>query len=317
MRIGSLFSGIGLLDLGVWHGLRAGGVTAEVVWQIEHDEFPRTVLERTWPGASRRVTDVRMAHAHYESAGGHRFVGGALEAVDCMVGGFPCQDLSVAGLGKGLDGERSGLWWHFWRLIRELRPRYVLLENVPAITVRGLGDVLGSLAVLGYDAEWCRFGADDVGFPHKRKRWWCVAVLADAERHLVREQQGGQQGAPTHGRFGLEAPPLARGDGSSRQVAHAIGERLEGKLRAGAADWPGPLAVGGLGRAADGVPPWMEWTGDPATRGLVPRAIYSPLLDKDQRRLNKNRLKALGNGVVPRCAYELGFRLSQHIRRIE
>ena len=95
--------------------------------------------------------------------------------VDIVAGGFPCQDISVAGNGAGLDGERSGMWLHMARIIGEVRPRYVLVENSPALTSRGLGRVLGDLAALGFDACWGVLGASDVGAPHKRERIWIVA----------------------------------------------------------------------------------------------------------------------------------------------
>lgn len=95
--------------------------------------------------------------------------------VDVVSGGFPCQDISVAGKGAGIGGERSGLWSEFARIICEVGPRFVFVENSPALTVRGLGTVLGDLASLGYDAEWGVLGADDAGAPHRRKRIWIVA----------------------------------------------------------------------------------------------------------------------------------------------
>ena len=98
--------------------------------------------------------------------------------VDVVSGGFPCQDISVAGKGAGINGERSGMWKHMARIIREVQPRFVFVENSPALTSRGLGIVLGDLAALGYDAKWCVLGASDVGAPHRRKRIW---VLADAD----------------------------------------------------------------------------------------------------------------------------------------
>ena len=92
-----------------------------------------------------------------------------------ITGGFPCQDISVAGKGEGIGGSRSGLWFEMWRLIRQLRPRYVIAENVGAITFRGLDRVLSSLAEIGYDAEWQDIRASDVGAPHRRERIWIVA----------------------------------------------------------------------------------------------------------------------------------------------
>lgn len=95
--------------------------------------------------------------------------------VDVVSGGFPCQDISIAGTGKGLSGERSGLWKEMARIIREVRPRYAYMENSPALTSRGLDTVLADLAALGFDAEWGVLGAYQVGAPHKRERIWIVA----------------------------------------------------------------------------------------------------------------------------------------------
>jgi DNA (cytosine-5)-methyltransferase 1 len=95
--------------------------------------------------------------------------------VDIVTGGFPCQDISVGGCGDGLDGERSGLWKEFARIICEVRPRYVLVENSPALTVRGLYRVLADLASMGFNAEWGVLGAIHAGAPHERERMWIVA----------------------------------------------------------------------------------------------------------------------------------------------
>ena len=95
--------------------------------------------------------------------------------VDVVSGGFPCQDISSAGKGAGITGERSGMWKHMARIIGEVRPRYVLVENSPVLTSRGLGTVLGDLAAMGYDAEWGVLGAVHAGAPHQRERIWIVA----------------------------------------------------------------------------------------------------------------------------------------------
>jgi DNA (cytosine-5)-methyltransferase 1 len=94
--------------------------------------------------------------------------------IDVVSGGFPCTDISVAGRGAGIDGEASGLWSEFARIIREVRPHFAFVENSPALTSRGLGRVLGDLAALGFDARWGVLGADDAGAPHLRKRIWIV-----------------------------------------------------------------------------------------------------------------------------------------------
>lgn len=102
--------------------------------------------------------------------------------VDVVSGGFPCQDISLAGTGAGIAGERSGLWGEFARIIREVRPRYVLVENSPALVARGLGTVLGDLATLGFDARWGVLGAAHAGAPHKRERIWIVAYPSLSRR---------------------------------------------------------------------------------------------------------------------------------------
>lgn len=99
--------------------------------------------------------------------------------VDLIAGGFPCQDISIAGRGAGIEGERSGLWSEFARIIGEVRPQFVLVENSPYLAFRGLGRVLGDLSILGFDVEWDIFGADDVGAPHLRKR---IFILANSNK---------------------------------------------------------------------------------------------------------------------------------------
>lgn len=154
----SLFSGIGGLDLGFE---RAG---FEIVAQVETDKFCRKVLRKHWPNV-----------ALYEDV---RHVGkrNLPDAADVIMGGFPCQDISIAGKRQGIkEGTRSGLWLEFARIIGELRPRIVLLENVPAITTLDGTTVISDLAALGYDAEWGIVAASDAGAPHRRERWFCVA----------------------------------------------------------------------------------------------------------------------------------------------
>jgi DNA (cytosine-5)-methyltransferase 1 len=99
--------------------------------------------------------------------------------VDVVSGGFPCQDISAAGKGIGIDGERSGMWGQMARIIHEVRPRYVFVENSPMLTSRGLGRVLGDLASMGFDARWGVLGAADIGAPHQRDRIWIVAKISN------------------------------------------------------------------------------------------------------------------------------------------
>ncbi len=104
--------------------------------------------------------------------------------VDVVSGGFPCQDISVAGKGAGISGERSGMWSHMARIIGEVRPRFAFVENSPALLTRGLGVVLSDLAALGYDCKWTVLGAADVGAPHQRDRFWLLASLAVSDSNM-------------------------------------------------------------------------------------------------------------------------------------
>jgi DNA (cytosine-5)-methyltransferase 1 len=104
--------------------------------------------------------------------------------VDVISGGFPCQDISAAGKGAGIDGERSGMWREMARIIHEVRPRFVFVENSPMLTSRGLGTVLGDLAAMGFDARWGVLGAADVGANHQRDRIWIVGKLANTKKLL-------------------------------------------------------------------------------------------------------------------------------------
>ncbi len=161
--MGSLFSGVGGLDWGLESAFAEAGILARVAWQVEREEFPRRVLAKHWPHADRSVTDVCNAGL------------ATLAPVDLICGGFPCQDLSYAGKGAGLAGARSGLWSEYVRIVRELRPRVVVVENVAALLARGIGTVLGDLAEAGYDASWRCIRASDVGAPHRRERLFIVA----------------------------------------------------------------------------------------------------------------------------------------------
>jgi DNA (cytosine-5)-methyltransferase 1 len=163
-RVLSLFAGIGGFDLGLE---RTGGFRTVAFCEI--DPFCQRVLAKHWPSVPC-YDDVRTLT-------GERLASDGIE-VDCIVGGFPCQDLSRAGKRHGLAGERSGLWSEFARLIGDLRPRYILVENVPELLVRGMGRVLGDLAAIGYDAEWEGIPAAAVGAPQLRARQWILAYPA-------------------------------------------------------------------------------------------------------------------------------------------
>ena len=157
LKVGSLFSGAGLCDLGLhWAGF-------EHQWFCEIDPFCRAVLARHWPGIPI-YEDVRMLE------------GDGLPPVDVLCGGFPCQDVSQGGKHAGIrKGTRSGLWLEYARLIGEIRPRYAIIENVRGLLARGIEIVLQDLADIGYDAEWEVLPAAALGAPHHRERVFIVA----------------------------------------------------------------------------------------------------------------------------------------------
>ena len=184
LKVLDLFSGIGGFSLGLE---RAG---METVAFCEISPVCRHLLAHHWPEV-RIYDDICTLSAERLAADGI--------AVDAICGGFPCQDLSYAGKGAGLAGERSGLWREYARLICELRPKVVIVENVAALLARGLGEVLGDLASLGYDAWWDCIPASAVGAPHRRDRLWIIAYpgseqhegYGDAIRRAVAAQLSG------------------------------------------------------------------------------------------------------------------------------
>jgi DNA (cytosine-5)-methyltransferase 1 len=167
LTFGSLFAGIGGLDLGLE---RAG---MECAFQVEIADYPTTILERHWPDVPRfrDICDVR---------------GDQLPRVDVLTGGFPCQDISTAGKRAGITGARSGLWKEYLRLIQELKPQYVIAENVAALLHRGagFGVVLEDLATSGFNVEWQVLPAAAFGAPHLRERVFIIAYSHGVNEHV-------------------------------------------------------------------------------------------------------------------------------------
>lgn len=268
MNILSLFSGIGGLELGLeWAGL---GVTR---WQVEQDAFARQVLAHHWPEA-QRFEDVREVT-------GDDFTG-----CDVICGGFPCQDISTVGKGAGIDGERSGLWSEYARLVRELRPRLVIVENVAALAIRGLDRVLGDLAALGYDAEWEIVSARDAGAPHLRRRLFIVA--ADPHHLAVRIQPQAGSGCPVS----TELADL----GQEGDPAGAYADRQPRKEGADRDARRRPISEPGKAFGAAAAREHWRSTEPP----------FCTLADGIPGRLAQ--LRALGNAVVPQVGQIVGQR---------
>lgn len=184
-----LFSGIGGISLALEPWVRP-------IAYCENDRYAQAVLlSRMQDGTLGRAPiwdDVRTLS---------RDALGDVE-IDIVFGGFPCQDISVAGHGVGLDGQRSGLYWELHRLVVETKPAFVFLENVPAIRTRGLETVVRSLADFGYDCRWTTVSAAEVGAAHKRRRWF---LLAHAHGKTLRFEQG-RGGGTSRGISALDSP---------------------------------------------------------------------------------------------------------------
>lgn len=186
LKMLDLFSGIGGFSLAAdRHGITT-------VAFCECEPYPVRVLNRHWPNVpvfpdvkeltADALADTRSRRRSEQDRGKSKQRGGAeveWSGIDIICGGFPCQDLSYAGKGAGLEGDRSGLFFEVVRLVRDIRPRYVVLENVPALLTRGVDVVLGALAESGYDALWMCVPACAVGAPHRRDRVWLVATERD------------------------------------------------------------------------------------------------------------------------------------------
>lgn len=256
-RLLDLFSGIGGFSLGLE---RSGGFKTVAFCEIE--PFCRRVLKKHWPEVPC-YDDVRTLTAERLAADG---IG-----VDAICGGFPCQDISSAGAKAGIRGERSGLWFEYARLIGELRPRYVIVENVGALLARGLDAVLGELASLGYDAEWHCIPASAVGAPHRRDRLWLVGYAYDE----------GQ-------------PAFAVNDETSRVSRLASDAHSGDRYGRGRDVQMGRLEIARQVAEA-GLPGGIEWSTEPAV-GRVAHGVPNRV----------DRLRALGNAVVPQIPELLG-----------
>jgi DNA (cytosine-5)-methyltransferase 1 len=277
------FSGIGGFSLAArW----LGGI--ETVAFVEREPFCQQILRKHWP-----TVPIHDDICTYKPTAG---------AADVICGGFPCQDISQAGNGAGLAGSRSGLFYELLRVVRLVGPRYIVLENVAAITYRGMDDVLGALAEAGYDAEWACISAAAVGACHRRDRWWCVAYAnhARVEAQGAKQQpagleQHGELAADTQGEQRYDGGPAdpagaagaaaKSGDGDGADAAYPYSQRLERphQLAGSRPQWPAaPCRLN---------PDWGGYTSEPVLcrgdDGLSGRV---------------DRLKALGNAVVPQVA---------------
>lgn len=341
LKIGSLFAGIGGLDLGLERARSLTGQTQfQCAWQVENDDYATRVLAKHWPNV-RRWGDVctfltddhgdtlrdkpGRRNGESRTSSGEPSNNGELWYVDIIAAGWPCQDISFAGRGDGLDGERSGLFFEVVRVVRQLRPKYILLENVAALLNRGLDRVLGELAAIGYDAEWHCIPAASVGAPHIRDRVFICAY--------TRLQHGnrGQSHQPEtrHGyghrcEDGEETTDNASGCSQEADAANtSVNGRIESteilQRRESIVAVPGgdgqQLPRPGCEQAAE------HWAVEPTICELVD-GVSGRLVRYAGRtsRGTPNRvakLRCLGNAVVPQVAQYVGEMILNHHEQID
>jgi DNA (cytosine-5)-methyltransferase 1 len=272
-----MFAGIGGIDL----GFERCGMKCR--WQVEIDKYANRVLEKHWPNVER-WGDVRTFPPDSSSKW----------KVDVIAGGFPCQDISVAGKGAGLNGERSGLFFEIIRLARQLRPRAIVLENVSALLIRGMGDVLRELAAIGFDAEWHCIPAAAVGAPHRRDRVFIIAYTQHDgshrdwknEQERERQEMGRSQFVGRYGSNGDVADSDNKQRKGSEQKTLRRESTLPRQFRRSCKD---------IGK---------QWSTEPNV-GRVANGVPSRV----------DRLRGLGNAVVPQVAQFVGTMLLERLER--
>ena len=275
ITIGSLFSGIGGFELGLERAIP----NSKTVWQVEQNKYCRRVLRRHWPDAKLYNDVVGVGKDN-------------LDSVDVICGGFPCQGFSNAGKKEGLNDGRSGLWWEMHRIISELQPRVAVLENVPALLIRGIEEVLGSLAEIGYDAEWCVIpagGAGGFGAPHQRKRLFIVAYSSEVRRGQTRVRGSCAKNNVSRRTEEIQSRRLPQSSNTNKtftpRVRKSLGVESQRPFtnntlhRTGFGYWGTTEAPSPVCRVDDGIP----------------------------NRLDK--LRALGNAIVPQCSEWIGRRI--------
>lgn len=291
IRIGSAFSGIGGFELGLERAIP----NSKTLWQVEQNTFCQKILRKHWPDA-KIYDDVREVGAHN------------LEPVDIFCAGFPCQDISVAGKGEGLDGAKSGLWWECFRIISELRPRIIVLENVSAITFRGGREVVGSLASIGYDTEWQVISARMFGAPHIRKRWFLVGYASHTNNgsEATKIQAGGSQHMVCDTRGWSD---VADTNSQSKPDSSHHAQTLEGDVADTNSERSKEQSFDTISMEQERQPECRSSKSNRTYEGNYwqRHAPESPVCRVDDGVPNRmDRLRALGNAIVPQCSEYIG-----------
>ena len=268
-----------------------------VLWHCESDPFCQRVLAARWPGIPcyPDVSELR---------------GADVAPVDVLCGGFPCQDISVAGRGAGIGGARSGLWSEMFRLTGELRPGYLVVENVPALLVRGLDIVLGDLASIGFDAEWDCLRACDFGAPHERERLWLVAYPGSARRR--QDARGALGNEAAHEGRSSQHDHVANRDGQGGRAAD-VADAKSNRCGQGWTWRPDPSRAREQQSALQAV---ASPDSEPTQRASVAWTERDPwAIEPDVARMahgipdGLDRRRALGNALIPQTSEWIGRRI--------
>ena len=281
--VGSCFAGIGGFELGLEWAFDAHGIDHVVKWQIEQNAFCQRILKKHWPD-SVIYDDIKTTKE--------------IKPVDIMIGGFPCQDISVAGKQKGIEhGEKSSLWFEMLRIIGDIRPRIVVLENVPAIIRLGGAKVVGGLAEIGYDCEWTIISARQFGAPHLRKRWFCVATDAESKRARINKQRIWRQP------IGRDIENVWRSDQKTPKSQTSDSDQDQSFDTDSKSSQKQPFDPCSLAKAKRSecrsrkdarIDTGNSWRNFPT---------QSPFCDRDDGVPDRvARLRALGNAIVPQCS---------------
>ncbi len=278
MRVLSLFSGGGLGD----YGLELAGM--EIAAQVEIDEFCQKILKLRWPDVPK-WGDIKLVTG--------KEVIKRVGPIELISGGFPCQDISTAkSNAQGIEGERSGLWSEMFRIICEVRPRFVLVENVSALLGRGLGVVLRDLAQSGYDAEWDCVPASAVGAPHQRDRIWILAYPKSMGWKKRTDECGGSIDRRTHDKS-CNGNKAARN--GNKTISNPNGNRLE------RSEWWLQEIGESIEVVLSGPPQKRRWND-------LPTPFFCRSSDGIANRME--RLKLLGNGQVVQVVAWIGEQIN-------
>lgn len=296
LNVLDLFSGIGGFSLGLHN---TGGF--ETIAFCEQDEICQKVLRKNFSKMIPIFNDVtkikykqheKGKYIEYGELKNSRFFTGM--NIDVICGGFPCQDISVAGLKKGLKGERSGLWFEFYRLIKEIKPKYVVIENVANLRNQGLGEILKSLGSLGYDCEWHILSACAIGAIHRRERLFIITnansgAIWDIEQRTTKRRNNIQTEGKTELGNNGETGATSNANNFRFWPTFATPEEKQEwwtKTAAGFSDVFGQIFQ---------VEPTICRSNDGLSKGL----------DKPR----KQRIKQLGNAVVPQLIELIGYKI--------